>query len=70
LSLKAEISMGSRLTEESLAIGGLEYIRDSDTGWRSWRSRLRNRDDKPSWRDSHKEREVERDRQIHFVKEG
>lgn len=42
MSLKAEISMGSRLMVESLASGMLECIRVKDMGWSSCRSRFLN----------------------------
>ena len=50
MSLKAESSMGFRLTLESLARGGALCIRVRDTGCSSWRSRPRSRPDTPSWR--------------------
>lgn len=42
--------MGSRVTVDSLARGGLEYIRVRDMGWRSCRSRFLNSPDTVSWR--------------------
>lgn len=44
--------MGSRVTVDSLARGGLEYIRVRDMGWRSCRSRFLNSPDTVSWRES------------------
>lgn len=43
--------MGSRVTVDSLARGGLEYIRVRDMGWRSCRSRFLNSLDTVSWRE-------------------
>lgn len=45
MSLKAEISMGSRLMEESLARGAPECISVRDVGWSSCRSRFLNSPD-------------------------
>lgn len=50
MSLKAEISMGSRLMVVSLARGVLECIRVRDMGWSSCRSRFLKSPDTLSYR--------------------
>lgn len=50
--------MGSRLTEDWLARGGLEYIRVRDVGWSSCRSRVLNRPETVSWRERRRQGET------------